>query len=177
VRGLARSDAGAEQLKVAGAEVQRGDLEDLNSSRSGAAGMDAVVNLAFNHDDMSKFAQSAKNEIKAIETMGSVLEPGKLLLVTSGVAVTKGGPDYVRKETDPPVDSPEIPRKPEQTARAVAEQGVHVGVLRMPQVHDTHKQGLVMYLIQIARGGWRKPLGSGSSQGRGTPLPTGYRED
>ena len=50
VRGLARSDAGAEQLKSAGAEVHRGDLEDLDSLRIGATGMDAVVNLAFNHD-------------------------------------------------------------------------------------------------------------------------------
>jgi hypothetical protein len=35
-----------------------------------------VVNLAFNHDDMSKFAQNAKDEIQAIEALGSVLEPG-----------------------------------------------------------------------------------------------------
>jgi uncharacterized protein YbjT (DUF2867 family) len=83
VRGLARSDAGAEQLKAAGAEVQRGDLTDLDSLRSGAAGMDAVVNLAFNHD-FSKFAQNGEDERKAIEAIGSVLEPGKLLVVTSG---------------------------------------------------------------------------------------------
>jgi uncharacterized protein YbjT (DUF2867 family) len=50
VRGLTRSDAGVEQLKAAGAEVHRGDLQDLDSLRSGATGMDAVVNLAFNHD-------------------------------------------------------------------------------------------------------------------------------
>ena len=150
VRGLTRSDSGAEQLTAAGAEAHRGDLEDLDSLRSGVTGMDAVVNLAFDHD-MSKFAENAENEIKAIEAMGSVLEPGKLLLVTSGVAITNGGPGHVRKETDPAVESPEIPRKPEQTAKAVAERGVHVGVVRNPQVHDTHKQGLVIYLIQIAR--------------------------
>ncbi|HEY2002752.1 MAG TPA: NAD(P)H-binding protein [Acidobacteriaceae bacterium] len=44
VRGLTRSDAGMEQLKAAGAEVHRGDLQDLESLRSGATGMDAVVN-------------------------------------------------------------------------------------------------------------------------------------
>lgn len=150
VRGLARSDEAAEQLRAVGAEVQMGSIEDLESLRTGAAGMDAVVNLAFS-DDMSKFAESAENEIKAIEAMGSVLEPGKVLLVTSGVALVEGGSGYVRKETDPPVESPQIPRKPEQTAAAAAARGVHVGVLRNPQVHDTHKQGLVMYLIQIAR--------------------------
>src|SRR5665811_1368189 len=147
VRGLTRSDAGAEQLKAAGAEAYRGDLEDLDSLRNGAKGMDAVVNLAFDHD-MSKFAENSENEMKAIEALGSALEPGKLLLVTSGVAITSGGPGHVRKETDPAIDSPEIPRKGEQSARTVAERGVRVGVLRMSQVHDAHKQGLVAYLIQ-----------------------------
>ena len=93
VRGLTRSDAGVEQLKAAGAEVHRGDLTDLESLRSGATGMDAVVNLAFNHD-WSKFAQNAADEIKAIEALGSVLEPGKLLVVTSGIGITsrRAGP-------------------------------------------------------------------------------------
>ena len=101
VRGLTRSDAGAEQLKAAGAEVHRGDLEDLDSLRSGATGMDAVVNLAFNHD-FSKFAQNGEDERKAIEALGSVLEPGKLLVVTSGTGLASGGPGHVRTESDPP---------------------------------------------------------------------------
>jgi uncharacterized protein YbjT (DUF2867 family) len=50
VRGLTRSDAGVEQLKAAGVEVHRGDLQDLDSLCRGATGMDAAVNLAFNHD-------------------------------------------------------------------------------------------------------------------------------
>ena len=150
VRGLTRSDAGAEQLKKAGAEVHYGDIQDLDSLCRGAKGMDAVVNLAFDHD-MSKFEENAQNEVKAIEALGAALDPGKLLLVTSGVAITTGGPGHLRKETDPPMESDAIPRKSEQAARAVAEKGVNVGILRMSQVHDTHKQGLVTYLIQIAR--------------------------
>jgi nucleoside-diphosphate-sugar epimerase len=150
VRGLTRGDAGAEQLKAAGAEAHRGDIEDLASLRRGTRGMDAAVNLAFDHD-MSKFAQNSANEMKAIEALGSALEPGTVLLVTSGVAITSGGPGHVRKETDPAIDSPEIPRKGEQSARTVAERGVRVGVLRLSQVHDSYKQGLVTYLIQIAR--------------------------
>lgn|GEM_PF-6409543 len=119
VRGLTRSDAGVEQLKAAGAEVYRGDLTDLNSLRLGAMGMDAVVNLAFNHD-WAKFEQNAKDEVQAIDALGSVLEPGKLLVVTSGIGITSGAPGQVRKETDSPTDSPTIPRKPEQAAQAVA---------------------------------------------------------
>jgi uncharacterized protein YbjT (DUF2867 family) len=62
VRGLARSDAGAEQLRAAGAEVQRGSLEDTASLRTGAAGMDAVAHLAFGLD-MANFAQNAEIEV------------------------------------------------------------------------------------------------------------------
>jgi nucleoside-diphosphate-sugar epimerase len=150
VRGLTRSDAGVEQLKAAGVEVHRGDLQDLDSLRSGAAGMDAVVNLAFNHD-MSKFEKNAEDEIKAIEALGSVLAAGKLLVVTNGIGTTAGAPGQTRKESDPPTDSPRMPRRPEQAAQALAANGVHVAIVRLPQVHDTRKQGLVTRVIQIAR--------------------------
>ena len=170
VRGLTRSDAGAEQLKAAGAEVHRGDLQDLDSLRSGATGMDAVVNLAFNHD-WSKFAQNAEDEMKAIEALGSVLEPGKLLVVTSGIGMTAGAPGQVRKETDPPTDSPTIPRRPEQAAQAVAAKGVHVAIVRLPQVHDTRKQGLVTMVIQIAREkGVSVYVGNGANRWAAAPL-------
>ncbi len=150
VRGLTRSDAGAEQLKAVGAEVHRGDLQDLDSLRSGATGMDAVVNLAFNHD-FSTFAQNSEDEMKAIEALGSVLEPGKLLVVTSGIGLMRGAPGHVRTENDPPAESTVVPRRPEQAAQAVATKGVHVAIVRLPQVHDTRKQGLVTRLIQMAR--------------------------
>jgi len=55
VRGLTRSEAGARQLEAIGAEVHRGSLRDFESLRGGAAGMDAVVNLAFIHDDVPRF--------------------------------------------------------------------------------------------------------------------------
>jgi nucleoside-diphosphate-sugar epimerase len=170
VRGLTRSDAGVEQLKAAGAEVHRGDLTDLDSLRSGATGMDVVVNLAFSHD-WSKFAQSAEDEKKAIEALGSVLEPGKLLVVTSGIGITAGAPGQVRKETDPPTESTTIPRRPEQAAQAVAAKGVHVAIVRLPQVHDTHKQGLVTMVIQIAREkGESVYVGNGANRWAAAPL-------
>jgi nucleoside-diphosphate-sugar epimerase len=171
VRGLTRSDAGVEQLKAVGAEVHRGDITDLDSLRSGAEGMDAVVNLAFNHDDMSKFAQNAADEIKVIEALGSVLKQGKLLVVTSGVGITSGAPGHVRKESDPPTDSPVMPRRPEQAAQAVAAKGVYVAVVRLPQVHDTRKQGLVTWLIRIAREkGVSAYVGDGANRWAAAPL-------
>ncbi len=168
VRGLTRSDAGVEQLKALGAEVHRGDLTDLDSLRSGATGMDAVVNLAFNHD-IAQFAQSAEDEIKAIEALGSALEPGKLLVVTSGIGA--GAPGHVRKESDPPTDSPRMPRRPEQAAQAVAAKGVHVAIVRLPQVHDTRKQGLATRVIQIAREkGVSAYVGAGANRWAAAPL-------
>ena len=170
VRGLTRSDAGVEQLKAVGAEVHRGTLEDLDGLRRGATGMDAVVNLAFDHD-FSKFAQSGANEMKAIEVLGEVLEPGKLLVVTSGTGLAQGGSGHVRVESDPPQTNTAIPRNPEQAAKAVAERGVRVAVVRLPQVHDTRKQGLVPYLTQTAREkGTSAYVGDGANRWAAAPL-------
>jgi uncharacterized protein YbjT (DUF2867 family) len=71
VVGLARSDGSAAALRAAGAEVHRGSLEDLESLRAGAAGGDAVVHLAF--DGTSGFAEAARIDAKAVETIGAVL--------------------------------------------------------------------------------------------------------
>ncbi len=170
VRGLSRSDKGAEQLKAAGAEVHRGDLEDLDSLRSGTADMDAVVNLAFNHD-FSKFAKNGEDERKAIEALGSALAPGKLLVVTSGIGMLRNDPGHVSVESDPPASSVSIPRQPEDTARAAAERGVHVAIVRLPQVHDTRKQGLVSMMVPIAREkGVSAYVGDGANRWAAAPL-------
>ncbi len=170
VRGLTRSDEGVEQLKAAGAESVRGDLTDLDSLRSGATGVDVVVHLAFNHD-FSKFAQNGVDEMHAIEAIGSVMEPGKLLVVTSGVGLTSGGPGHVRTESDPAMDSPSIPRRPEKAAQAVADKGVHVAIVRLPQVHDTRKQGLVPLFTQTAREkGVSAYIGDGANRWAAAPL-------
>ncbi len=172
VRGLTRSEAGVEQLKAAGAEAHRGTLQDLESLRSGARGMDVVVNLAFNHDDMSKFAENGRDERNAIEALGSVLEPGKLLVVTSGTGLASGGPGHVRVESDPPQSSEAIPRQPEAVAQLAAERGVRVAIVRLPQVHDTRKQGLVPFLTETARQkGVSAYVGDGAHRWAAAPLP------
>jgi nucleoside-diphosphate-sugar epimerase len=152
VLGLTRSEAGAESLERAGAEVHRGDLDDLDSLRAGAAACDAVIHAAFNHD-FSKFHENCENDRRVIEAMGAVLEGStRPLIVTSGVVTPMAGQGVVSTEEMPPASSQVMPRAAsEEAAAAVAARGVKTMVVRLPQVHDTVKQGLVTYAIQIAR--------------------------
>src|SRR5580693_342160 len=150
VLGLTRSDAGAKSLLDAGAQVHRGELEDLESLRSGAAMADGVIHTAFNHD-FSKFAANCEMDRRAIEALGAVLAGSdRPLLVTGGLLLLAPGRTATEEDAPPPVSN-SYPRASEETAMALASQGIRAAVVRLPQVHDPVKQGLVSFLIDIAR--------------------------
>ncbi len=152
VLGLARSDAGAEALEAAGAEVLRSNLEQLEVLQGGARQADAVIHLAFNHD-FSRFVHNCENDARAVDALGEALVgTRKPLLVTSGTGMGKAVGGRPATEDDDKVSSKEVPRAmSEEAADRAAQRGVPVGIVRLPQVHDTKKAGLVSYLVGVAR--------------------------
>jgi nucleoside-diphosphate-sugar epimerase len=137
-------------LRAAGAEVQHGNLEDLDSLREGAGKADGVVHLAFNHD-FSQFQTNCDNDRKAIEAMGEVLfGSNRPFVVTSGTAIANSVDGRPARE-----DSPTASWNPragsEAATKELTARGVNTSVVRLPQVHDTRKQGLVPYVHAVAR--------------------------
>ncbi len=150
VVGLARSDANAKALADAGAEVQRGDLQDLDGLRSGATASDGVIHTAFIHD-FSKFRENCEIDRRAIGALGETLAgSGRPLVVASGVALLTPG-RLATEDTPPPEPSP-LPRVSEQTAIAFAARGVRASAVRLPPTtHGEGDHGFTPILIGIAR--------------------------
>ncbi|SDD38061.1 Nucleoside-diphosphate-sugar epimerase [Mucilaginibacter pineti] len=151
VLGLARSDASAGKLISAGAEVHRGDLEDLDSLRTGAAETDGVIHAGFIHD-FTRFPEVCKVDKLAIKTIGEVLAgSNRPFIVTSGTALVS--PGKLATEEIIPLFNPAWPRASEQTADAVAELGVRAASLRLsPSVHgEGDHHGFIPILVNIAR--------------------------
>src|SRR4030088_2539475 len=152
VLGLARSDEGAAAVKAAGAEVHRGDLNDLDSLRTGAAASDGVIHTAYNHA-FTDYAAAAALDRQAIGALGEALAgSNRPLIITEGVQRNAPG-DVGTEGSVPPVGSFGYPRfESEEAAVAFVERGVRVAVVRFPPtVHGRGDHGFIPRLIDIAR--------------------------
>ena len=150
--GMTRSANGAEALRAAGVEPHQGTLEDLASLERGAAQADGVIHTAFDHD-FSRFAENCEKDRRVIEALGSALiGSDRLLLITSGVGFGSAVHGRIAREDVVNYDHPNPRKFSEQSGDAVARQGVKVAVMRLPQVHNTEKQGLITPLIELVRG-------------------------
>ncbi|MEM5424492.1 SDR family oxidoreductase [Paraburkholderia ferrariae] len=151
VIGMTRSEAGAQALARAGARVHRGTLEEPASLRSGAEQADAVIHTAFDHD-FSRFVENCEKDKRAIAALGTALAGSdRPLLITSGTGIGNAQPGELASEDvfNPGHPNPRIAS--ELAGQVLLEQGLNVGAVRLPQVHNPFRQGLIMPLVAIAR--------------------------
>jgi nucleoside-diphosphate-sugar epimerase len=166
VLGLCRSEDKAAALAAAGAEVHRGSIQDLDGLRAAAARSDGVIHLAFNHD-FSRFMQNCEDDRQVIRALGAALAgSNRPLVVTSGTGMASAEAGRPATEDAPTISSEVIPRAAsEEAVGDLVAEGGNVSIVRLPQVHDTTRQGLVSYVIQIAREkGFYGYLGDGAQR-------------
>lgn len=155
VVGLARSNEAAAAVAAAGADVHRGDLDDLDNLRAVAATADGVIHLAFKHEAMQTgdYAGAIAADLRAIETIGDALAgTGKPFVSTSGTlllafaGLTRVGTEADALDAGPRVDA-------ENAVVALADRGVRSSVVRLPPtVHSSlDHYGFVPTLIATAR--------------------------
>lgn len=151
VLGLARSEQAAKQLVKAGAEVYPGHLEDVESLRLGATYCDGVIHCAYDHD-FSKMEENSRKEAAAITALGMGLSGSQRpLVITSVSAMGSSTPGDVASEDHYDPDTRNPRKATENAGAALSARGLNVSVVRLAQVHNTHKQGFVSRLVDVAR--------------------------
>ncbi|BBP76738.1 NAD-dependent dehydratase [Pseudomonas sp. Ost2] len=151
VTGMARSEAGAQALIEAGAQVHRGDLEDPESLRAGAAEADGVIHAAFDHD-FSRFAANCAKDRRAIEALGSALSGSdRPLIITSVASLGSAAPGQLATEDVCNTRHANPRTGSELTVNVLLDAGLNISVVRLPQVHNPFRQGLITPLVAVAR--------------------------
>ena len=138
-------------MLAAGAEPHRGSLEDRESLRSGAAKADGVIHLAFDHN-FADFVGICEKDRRAIEALGDGLAGSdRPLVITSGTGMGSAGPGQLATEDHFDANHANPRKASELAGVSVAQRGVNVSVVRLPQVHNPVKQGLITYAVAVAR--------------------------
>jgi len=152
VTGLARSDASAAALQAKGAAVLRGDLDDLDTIRRGAAEAEGVLHLANKHDWANAAATNA-SERGAVEAIAEALVGSdRPFVLASGVAgLAQGRPS---NESDPnPFVGPDSMRGgSENRGFDFVDQGVRTVAARFsPTTHGIGDHGFIKVIADAAR--------------------------
>lgn len=152
VLGLARSESSAAAVAARGADVQRGDIGDLDVLRAAARESDGVVHLAFRHDVAfsGDFPTAITSDLAAIEALGEALEgTGKPLVIASGIAGLKPGA-VLSEHDDVAAAGGRIAN--ERAALALASRGVRAISIRFaPSVHGEGDHGFMAVIAQSNR--------------------------
>src|SRR5215470_1600542 len=156
VVGLARSDGSAEALAAAGAEVRRGDLDDLIGLREAAAAAEGVIHLAFKHDLMAAgdYPAAIAADFAAITAIASALEgTGKPLVTTSGTLILTSAGITGRPGTEADFASNGPRVEAENFVIGLADHGGRSSIVRLPPiVHSSlDHHGFAHILIGTAR--------------------------
>lgn len=168
VTGLARSDRAVAAVQALGAEVRRGDLDDLDGLRAAAREADGVIHLAFKHEQQNwgDLAGAIAADLRAVEAIGAALRGSGKPFVGAGatLALTLAGVQGRLTEHDARPGGMRIDA--ENTLVALAEHGVRSAIVRLPPtVHSLGRLGFVSGLIAIARAsGVAGYLGDGSNR-------------
>jgi nucleoside-diphosphate-sugar epimerase len=152
VLGLVRSDSAVEQLIKTGAEARQGNIDDLATVQQVAAGCDAVIHTAFNHD-FSRYKENCEADRQVIEALGAVLAGSdRPLIITSGIGLLNYG-RMITEDDVPPAGSDVIPRvASEEAATAATAKGANVYIVRLPpSVHGKGDHGFVPMAINMAK--------------------------
>ena len=151
VLGLTRTEAGAQALLALGVTPHMGNIEDLDSLRRGVDLADGVIHTAFNHD-FSHFLAHCAADRQIIEAMGYALQGSERpMVITSVAGLGAMTPGVLATEDNFNADSPNPRKTSELAAAVVAEAGGNVSAVRLPQVHNPLKQGLISPMIELAR--------------------------
>ncbi|ARU94989.1 SDR family oxidoreductase [Tatumella citrea] len=143
VIGLARTEAAEQYLHQRGALAHKGSLEHPETLTAGASLADAVIHCAFDHN-FEKFAENCEKEREAIKALGAGLQgTDRPLIITSGTGTGDAGDGLPARESVFNSDHPNPRIVSELEGTKLLARGVDVRVVRLPQVHDTTRQGLL----------------------------------
>ncbi|WP_432841408.1 SDR family oxidoreductase [Dactylosporangium sp. CA-092794] len=152
VLGLARSDKSAAKLEAQGAQVLRGDLDDLGSLHRGASGAEAVVHLANKHD-WSDPEGTDRAERAAVEAILDALEgSAKPFVIANGLSGIVEGRPAVETDASPAVGPDSDRGGSENLALDAVSRGIRsIAVRFAPTVHGRGDWGFVAWLTAAAR--------------------------